>query len=84
LFLAPVFSLKNCQQKSIRLALILPFILTVLSFVFYAVKFGIERDYRFEATTITINWVMIIVIGILIGVYIKQRLNKKVLNQKNC
>jgi len=72
LFLAPVFSMKNRLEKSIRLILIIQFILTVFSFVLYSIKFGIDRNYRFEVATITINWLIIITVGILISVFMKR------------
>jgi hypothetical protein len=75
LFLAPAFSKKNSLEKSIRWILLIPFLLTVLSFVLYSIKYGIERNYRFEVATITINWLVTITIGILISIYIKHRMN---------
>lgn len=74
LFLSFTFSLKNRLERAIRLILISAFLLTVLSFVFYTIKFGIDRSYRFEVTTITINWLTIITIGILVSIFIKNRL----------
>lgn len=74
LFLAPIFSMKKRLEKSIRIILIMPFLVTVLSFVLYSVKFGADRDYRFEVATITINWLVIITVGILISIYIKGKM----------
>ena len=74
LFLSFTFSLKNRLEKAIRLILISAFLLTVLSFVFYTIKFGIDRSYRFEVATITINWLTTITIGILISIVIKNKL----------
>ena len=66
LFLAFIFSMKNRLEKVIRLILIIAFLFTVLSFIFYSIKFGIDRSYRFEVATITINWLATITTGILI------------------
>lgn len=74
LFLALVFSGKNRLDKSIRLTLFLPFLITAASFVLYAIKFGLERDYRFEVAAISINWLVTIAVGILISISIKRRL----------
>ncbi len=74
LFLSFIFSLKNRLERTIRLILISAFLLTVLSFVFYTIKFGIDRSYRFEVATITINWLTTITIGILVSIFIKNRL----------
>ena len=72
LSLAPVFAGKNRLERATRWFLISPFVLTVFSFIFYTVKFGLDRDYRFEVATITVNWLALIVIGILIGIYFKR------------
>ncbi|MFC2086511.1 hypothetical protein ACFLQ9_02200 [Bacteroidota bacterium] len=76
LFLALVFSMKTRLEKSIRLILMAPFIVTVLSFVIYSVKFGIDRDYRFEVATISINWLVTIAAGILISIFIKRSMKR--------
>lgn len=75
LFLALIFSVKNRLEKTIRIILLISFVLTVLSFVFYSFKFGIDRSYRFEVAAISINWIVTITAGILISVFLKRRLN---------
>ena len=75
-FIAPVFSTKNRLEKTIRFILFSPFVLSILSLVFYISKFGIDRDYRFEVAAITINWLLIIVAGILISVFFKRYMKK--------
>jgi len=74
LFLAFTFSLKNRLERTIRLILIMAFLFTVASFIYYSIKFGIDRSYRFEVATITINWLLTIIAGILISIFIKKRL----------
>jgi len=72
LFLGLAFAMKNRLERTIRWILIVPFVITVFSFVFYSIKFGIDRDYRFEVAAISFNWVMIIVAGILLSIYFKR------------
>lgn len=76
LFLSFIFSLKNRLEKAIRLILISAFLLTTLSFIYYSIEFGIDRSYRFEVATITINWLVTITAGILISILIKKRLKR--------
>ena len=76
LFLYPVFSANNNIEKSIRIILILQFAVMLLSFLFYATKFGVDREYRFEVAVITIDWIVTITIGILVAILIKRKLNK--------
>lgn len=76
IFLSPIFSMKNRLEQAIRWILIMPFVVNVFAFVFYSIQFGLDRDYRYEVATITINWLVIILIGILIGVFFKREMNK--------
>jgi len=71
-FLAPVFSSTNRLNKSIRWVLFLPLFLNILFFVFYSITFGIDRNYRFEVTSITIDWLFLITACILISIYFKR------------
>jgi hypothetical protein len=80
LFLGLAFAVKNRLERTIRWILIVPIVLTVFSFVFYSIKFGIDRNYRFEVAAITINWLVIIVTGILISIYFKREI--KLVNKK--
>lgn len=76
IFLAPVFSMKSRLEKAIRWILIMPFVVNVFAFVFYSISFGLDRDYRFEVATITINWLTTILVGILIGIFFKRGMDK--------
>ena len=62
------------KEKTIRIILITSFILNILSFILYSIKYGIDRSYRFEVASITINWITAIVIGILISRWIRKKL----------
>ena len=76
LFLAFIFTNKTRLEKSLRIILILGFIFTVFSFVFYSVNFGIDRSYRFEVAAISINWITTITTGILVSIFMRKRLKK--------
>jgi hypothetical protein len=71
-FLAFAFSKNTRLEKGIRIILIIQLFLTILIFLFYSFKFGIERSYLFEVATITINWLVLIIIGIMTGIYFKK------------
>jgi len=73
-FLSFAFSRNTSIEKIIRGILLSQFLITVLSFIFYSVKFGIERSYLFEVATITINWLVIIIVGILTGLHYRRSL----------
>jgi hypothetical protein len=79
-FLAPVFPSNNRLNKSIRWILYLPLFLNILGFVLYSIKFGIDRNYRFEVATITVDWLFLISACILISIYfmkLKKQMNTK-------
>ena len=75
LFMAPVFSMRNRIENAIRWILIIPSIGTVISFIFYSIMYGLDRNYRFEVAAISINWLALIVIGILAGIFFKRQKN---------
>jgi hypothetical protein len=74
LFASQVFSNHRRIERSIRLISIFPFIISVLALVFYTIKFGIDRSYRFEVALITVNWVGLIILGILTARFFKTKL----------
>lgn len=73
-FLAFAFSKSSRAERIIRIILISQLILTFTAFMFYTLKFGIERSYLFEVATITINWLVIIIVGMMIGLYYRKKL----------
>ena len=73
-FLAFAFSKNSRAERIIRIILIAQLILTVIAFMFYSIKFGIDRSYLFEVATITINWLVIIIIGIMIGLHYRKNI----------
>ncbi len=73
LFMAPVFPMRNRIEHAIRWILIIPSIGTVISFIFYSIMYGLDRNYRFEVAAISFNWLALIVIGILAGIFFKRQ-----------
>jgi hypothetical protein len=75
-FLAPVFPATTRLARLIRWLLGLPLFLNVLAFVFYAVQFGIDRSYRFEVASISIDWLFLIIAGVFISIYCRSLMKK--------
>ncbi|KKQ46133.1 MAG: hypothetical protein US63_C0006G0010 [Candidatus Moranbacteria bacterium GW2011_GWC2_37_8] len=67
LFLAFVFS-DGKLQKAIRWTFASAFVLTAVAFIAYSTIYGLSREYRFEVASISINWLALIVSGILLAV----------------
>jgi len=74
LFMAPVFAGKTKTDKAIRWLFIASFALNALSLTLYSIFYGIQREYRFEVATISINWLTLIVSGILLSVVFRRAL----------
>jgi len=67
LFMALVFSNKSRLEKAIRRVFILGFMLSIISLIIISIKFGINREYIFEISVITIDWTVLIISGILMS-----------------
>ena len=65
--LVPVFSGSDRLNGTIRWVFIISFILIIISFIMISFKYGIKREYRFEVAAITINYMTLIVSGILMS-----------------
>jgi hypothetical protein len=72
LFMAPAFVGNTKVEKAIRWLFIACFAVTGISFILYSVFYGINREYRFEITAISINWLTLIVSGILLSVVFRR------------
>ena len=72
LCIAPVFSGNNRLESLIRWVFVISFILTMVSLITISFSYGIQREYRFEVVVITINWIVLIVSGILLSVLFKR------------
>ena len=78
-FLTYVFSSSKPLEKSLRWLLFLPLMLNVVAFVVYSILFGIDRSYRFEVASISINWLFIIATGILMSIFFKHNLKTNII-----
>ncbi len=76
LFIAPVFSGTDRLERAIRWIFIISFILTMLSLIIFSIVYGINREYRFEVVVISIDWITLIVSGMLLSVLFKRAMGK--------
>jgi transposase InsO family protein len=76
LFLSPIFNGNNRLEKAMKRIFAIPSILILLSYVYYAIQYGLDRDYRFEVAAITIDWLATITIGILSSIYFLREMRK--------
>jgi hypothetical protein len=77
LFLGFSFSVKIPGERAIRWVLQAAFPLTILAFLIYTLKYGIDRSYRFEVAAISINWIVCIVGGILLTIHFRKKIKSQ-------
>lgn len=69
---APVFSGSDRIKRAICWVLSTGFVLTIISLVIISVKYGIHREYIFEVAAISINWLVLIVSGVLLSIVFRR------------
>lgn len=82
LFMVPAFVGNTKTEKAIRWLFVGCFTLTAISFTLYSIFYGIYREYRFEVATISINWLTLIVSGILLSVVFRRAMADSLLTRK--
>jgi hypothetical protein len=73
LLMAAVFTGKNHLEMAVRWIFTGAFVLTIISLVIISLLFGLERLDRFEVVVISINWLVLIVNGILLSILFKKQ-----------
>jgi hypothetical protein len=71
LFLAPAFTEKRRMATVIRWIYIIAFVLAVVSFGYISIRYGMERQDRFEVIVISMNWLVLIVNGLLTSIFFR-------------
>jgi hypothetical protein len=74
LFFGFAFTNKNRLSSTIRWIFIMSFVLVIFSFILISIIFGLERLDRFEVEVISVNWLALIVNGILLGILFRRQL----------
>jgi len=73
LFVAPVFG-GNRLESAVRWIFVISFCLVVISLVAVSASYGINRQDRLEVVILSIDWLVLIVNGILLGRVFRKRL----------
>jgi len=74
LFIAPVFANRNRLETAIRWIFIASFVLVVVSLIIISLNHGLDRLDRFEVLVISIDWLALIINGILLSVLFRKQL----------
>jgi hypothetical protein len=72
LFIAPVFVGQQRLGKAIRLLFITSGILTIGALIILSILYGSDLEYRYEVASITINWLTLIIGGVMLSLYFKR------------
>lgn len=75
-FIAPVFSNNNRLENSVRWIFIGGFVLAFVVLAIFSAIYGLDRQDRFEVAIISINWLVLIVNGILLSRVFKKQLRE--------
>ncbi len=76
LFISMIFTDKNRIKMVIRWVYRISFLIVIVSFIGISYKYGLDRKDRFEVVVISINWLVLIVNGILVGIVFKNKLKQ--------
>lgn len=74
LFVAPVFINKNRLEAAVRWVFIVSFALTLTAFTLISFNYGLDRQDRFEIAVISIDWLVVIINGVLLSMVFKRQL----------
>jgi hypothetical protein len=75
LFIGIALSNKSRLESAIRWIFMIGFVLAALSLVFISVSYGLARLDRFEVLVISINWLVLIINGILLSILFRRQQN---------
>lgn len=80
LFVAPVFASRNRLESAIRWIFTIGFVLTIISLVGISIFYGVDRQDRFEVVVISINWLILIINGVLLSIVFRKHMKENRLN----
>lgn len=74
-FVALIFPGQSRLEAAVRWLFVAAFALTVSALTYYSVRFGLDTQDRFEVAAITVNWLVLIINGILLSRLFRRRLS---------
>lgn len=63
----PVFSGRNAVERALRWLFGIGFLLVIGGLIVLSVSYGVERGYRFEVIALSVDWIILIVAGVLLS-----------------
>lgn len=74
LFLAPVFANRGRLASIVRWVFAAGFVLPMVFLMGISIRYGLDRMDRFEVAVISINWLVLVINGVLLGILFRRRL----------
>ena len=76
-FIAPAFASEERLQKAVRWVFLSGFGLAVIAFIVFSAIYGLDRQDRFEVAIISIDWLVLLVNGILLSLWFRKQQRTK-------
>jgi hypothetical protein len=73
IFIAPVYYKRSALEHAASLVFILSFIFSVAALIFISIGYGIHREYIFECVVIVIDWLVLIINGLLLSIVFRRK-----------
>lgn len=74
LFMAPVFANRSRLESAVRWIFVIAFVLSIVSLVVISINYGLERQDRFEVVVLSIDWLVLIVNGVLLSIVFRKQM----------
>jgi hypothetical protein len=77
IFMVPVFTGTNRLEAAIRWIFLAGFALVLVALVAYSILYGLDIQDRFEVVALSVDWLVLIVNGILLSIMFRRRLREQ-------
>ncbi len=74
LFMAPVFAHKSRLEAVVQWVFVSAFVLVIISLVVISIRYGLDRQDRFEVIALSMDWLVLIINGVLLSVVFRRQL----------
>ena len=74
LFMAPVFANRNRLETAVRWIFVIAFILSFVSLAVIPLLYELDRQDRFEIEVLSIDWLVLIINGVLLSIVFRRQL----------
>ena len=74
LFVAPVFANRTRLESSVRWIFVIAFLLAIAALAITSINYGLDRQDSFEIAVISIDWLVLVINGILLSFVFRRQL----------